>query len=110
MRQGASSKKRSSASSETAPVLVSFDLFCLPICPPLSVVLNDEALRPCLICPMNSQEFDRVLEVNGVRGSSVEMATALGSDNEPLTLTLQRPEERTVAWPAWVAWGRFGEA
>eukprot|EP00913_Durusdinium_trenchii_P033421 g31289.t1 len=60
------------------------------------VVLNDEALRPCLICPMNSQEFDRVLEVNGVRGSSVEMATALGSDNEPLTLTLQRPEERTV--------------
>ncbi|CAK9118483.1 unnamed protein product [Durusdinium trenchii] len=42
------------------------------------------------------KEFDRVLEVNGVRGSSVEMAKALGSDNEPLTLTLQRPEERTV--------------
>ena len=45
-----------------------------------------------------SQEFDRVLEVNGIRGSSVELAKALGSEVNVIGLLLQRPEERTVSW------------
>jgi len=41
------------------------------------------------------KEFDRILEVNGVRGNSVELAKALGTEGT-IVLSLQRPEERVV--------------
>lgn len=58
------------------------------------------------------KEFDRILEVNGVKGSSVELAKALGTETVPrprgvalvwgaeeaeaLRITFQRPELRKV--------------
>ncbi|CAE7559165.1 Ccrn4l [Symbiodinium microadriaticum] len=42
--------------------------------------------------------LDRVLEVNGVRGSSIELAKALGNpDTQEFSITMQRPEERRVS-------------
>ena len=41
--------------------------------------------------------LDRVVEVNGVRGSSIELAKALGNpDATEYSITMQRPEERRV--------------
>ncbi|CAE7240825.1 Ccrn4l [Symbiodinium pilosum] len=41
--------------------------------------------------------LDRILEVNGVRGSSIELAKALGNpDTQEFSITMQRPEERRV--------------
>ena len=41
--------------------------------------------------------LDRVLEVNGVRGSSIEIAKALGTpDSQEFSITMQRPEERRI--------------
>ncbi|CAE7520387.1 unnamed protein product [Symbiodinium sp. CCMP2592] len=40
--------------------------------------------------------YDRVIEVNGCKGPSFELAKALAAETEVFSVTIQRPEERTV--------------
>ncbi|CAE7330137.1 unnamed protein product [Symbiodinium necroappetens] len=40
--------------------------------------------------------YDRVIEVNGCKGPSFELAKALTAETEVFSVTIQRPEERTV--------------